>query len=167
MEKRITDFRTTWLVLGVLAGLCLSYFWPHEPALAATTDRSDKFALATSPVTGVLEGVFILDFLTGRLQGHVLSNKVGKFSHAYYRNVAADFELETRAKPVYAVVAGHTPLTSTGPGSMAQGVIYVAELTTGSVNAYGFQYNESDRPLPPQQMIPLDRFQFREALQGE
>lgn len=162
MTNRFTDFRTTWLVVGVAVGLCLSYFWPHEPAFAVGTDRSDKFALAIIPVTAVADGVFVLDFLTGRLQGHVLSDKFGKFTHAYYRNVFEDFELPPNAKPVYTIVGGHTQLSSSGPGTMAQGVVYIGELTTGIVNAYGFQYNEANGPLPPQGMEAMDQFQFRE-----
>jgi hypothetical protein len=45
---------------------------------------------------------------------------------------------------------------------MAHGVIYVGELTTGLVNAYSFQYNETNQVLPPQPIIPMDQFQFRE-----
>jgi hypothetical protein len=161
----MTDFRTTWLVAGVAAGLCLAYFWPHEPALAVGTDRSEKFAISIIPVSETVDAIFVLDFLTGRLQGHVLSDKVGQFSHAYYRTVIEDFELPRNQKPIFTIVGGHTQLSSTGPGTMAQGVVYIGELNTGLVNAYGFQYNEANQRLPAQPMEPLDQFKFREAAQ--
>jgi hypothetical protein len=153
--------------VGVAAGLCLSYFWPHEPALAVGTDRSEKFALSIVPVSDEVDAIFVLNFLTGRLQGHVMSDKFLKFSHAYYRNVFEDFELPQSAKPVYAIVGGRTLLTSTGPGTMAHGVVYIGELTTGLVNAYSFQYNETNQRLPPQPMMPLDQFQFSEPVEQQ
>ena len=83
LARRITDFRMTWLAVGVAAGLVLSYIWPHEPALAVGTDRSDKFVLSIIPVDVETDAIFVLDFLTGRLQGHVMSNEVVQVSHAY------------------------------------------------------------------------------------
>jgi hypothetical protein len=165
VSRRITDFKTTWLVVGVAAGLCLSYFWPHEPALAVGTDRSEKFALSIVPVTEEVDAIFVLDFLTGRLQGHVMNDKFSQFSHAYFRNVIEDYDLAQNSKPVFAIVGGNTLLVSSGPGTMAHGVVYIGELTTGLVNAYGFQYNETNQRLPPQPLEPLDRFQFREPAQ--
>lgn len=168
------------LACGLVAGLCISAFWPHEPARAVTTDRNDKFALVTVPVTagvtggvaGVpgpgalpLEGVFVLDFLTGRLQGGVLNNRSGKFVHAYYRNVAADFQIDPTAQPNYAIVGASANLPGARGVTPAAGVIYVAELTSGKVIAYSFPYRETNRPIPPMEMSPLDMFQFREATQ--
>lgn len=167
MAQRSLDNRMVWLVLGVVAGLCIAYFWPHEPALAVTSDRNDKFAMVTSEVSfaGSVEGVFVLDFLTGKLQGAVLNNKLGKFTHAYYRSLAADFGVDPSVEPKYAIVTGRAQLPSQGRATMATGVVYVGELSSGKVVAYGFPYNESNRPVPPVPLQPLDVFQFREPLQ--
>jgi hypothetical protein len=67
--------RLLWLCAGVGLGLCVSWIWPHEPAQAVTADRDENFALITVPVKDVafagvkdqLDGVFVLDFLTGQL----------------------------------------------------------------------------------------------------
>lgn len=170
----------TLLAAGLLAGICVAYFWPHEPAQAITVDRDSKFAMATVPVTagvsggvaGVpgpgslgLEGVFVLDFLTGRLQGAVINNRSGKFTHAYFRNVAADFQVDPQAEPHYAFLGATANLPGSRGVTPAAGVIYVAELTSGKVIAYSFPYRESNRPLPPVEMTPMDFFQFREASQ--
>lgn len=169
MFTRTSDSRMVWLIAGVLAGMALSYFWPHEPIFAESTDRNAKFAMATASVAsfaglGDLEGVFLLDFYTGRLQGAVLNNKSGKFGYFYYRNVAADFKVDPNAEPNYAIVAGKAQLPGTGGATPANGVIYVAELTSGKVMAYWFPYRESNRALPPIQLQRLDGFQFRESL---
>ena len=86
VPKQNTNNRMVWLVVGVLAGLCISYFWPHEPVSAATSDRDTNFGLITVPVRDVtiagvrdtMEGVFVIDYLTGRLQGAVINPRIGK-----------------------------------------------------------------------------------------
>jgi len=167
MNRQPVDQRFVWLVVGVVAGLCLSYFWPHEPALADATDRNDKLAMTTSQVelTNDVGAIFVLDFLNGRLTGGVLSNRNGKFSHAYFRNVAADFGVKAGQQASYSIVPGRCSLPSQGRETMAKAVIYVAELSSGRVIGYGFTYNVG----PPgrkvaAELIPLDSFQFREAV---
>jgi len=76
-----TGQRYLWLMAGVMIGLAVSWFWPQEPLHAGSSDRDDKFAMLTVPVKDVqlagvrdhLEGVFVLDFLTGKLRGAVLT----------------------------------------------------------------------------------------------
>ncbi len=166
----MTDKRFVWMAAGLMLGLCIAYVWPHEPALATATDRSSKFGLATCPISpgfagsGELEGLFVLDYLTGRLSGAVLNPKFGKFTNFYFRSVAADFQVDPKAEPVYAMLAGRTQLVSKTRASMAIGVIYVGELTTGRIVAYGFPYNDTNKPLDPIEMAPLDTFPFREKI---
>lgn len=160
-----------WLMAGAVLGLAASWFFPQEPLHASSSDRDEKFAMLTVPVKDVqfagvrdhLEGVFVLDFLTGQLKGAVLT-KTGRFTHFYMRNIAADFQLDPAATPHYAIVQGNAQLPSQGRLTMATGVIYVAELTTGRVAAYGFPYNETNRAVGPIALAPLDKFQFREAV---
>jgi len=165
-----SERRWVWLAAGLLAGLCVSYFWPHEPALATTNDRSAKFGLATCMVqpafggAGELEGIFVLDYLTGRLTGAVLDPKALKFSHLYFRNVAADFQVNPKGGDAqYAMVCGRNPMISGGGATIAPCVVYVAELKSGKVAAYLFPYNDSNRGVGPVQMQPSDVFPFREA----
>ncbi|MBW3541701.1 MAG: hypothetical protein KY476_15645 [Planctomycetes bacterium] len=175
MSRNKLDSRTAWLVLGMMAGLGVSFLWPHEPTKAAVTDRGDKFALATVPVKDItiggfrdsLDGVFVLDFLTGRLTGGVLNNKTGQFWHRYFRNVAADFNVNPEVTPQYAIVSGTTGLAGRGGVTPANGTIYVAELTSGKIIAYTFPYAEARGPIPPIEMQPLHFFPFREAVQAQ
>ena len=157
-----------WLATGLLAGLCISYFWPSQQVKATTSDRDDKFAMVTMPVTiaavpgAELEGVFVLDFLTGQLRGAVLNQKTGTFTHHYMHNVAADFQAGTEAR--YAFVSGIANLPNRGRLTMGTGVLYIAELTSGKVLAYGLSYADTNRPVPPQPLLPLDGFQFRQPV---
>ena len=167
MFQRMTENRTVLLLIGMIAGLCLASMWPHEPALAAATDRGSKFAIFTVPV-GVLdgvEGVFILDFLTGRLSGGVLNNRTATFTQRYLHNVAADFR--TGASPQYAVVAGRVNLPNRGRVQFAGGVIYVAEMTTGKIICYGFPYSSSNRSTGISALTRIAVLSFREAAAGQ
>jgi hypothetical protein len=164
----VKDQRIVWLGAGLVAGLCLSTFWPHEPAMSAASDRNSKFGMATCAVTsglgvaGELEGIFVLDYYTGRLTGAVLDPKSGKFMSAYFRSVAADFNVDAKAEPNYAMVTGKAPLNAKGRTPMSSGVIYVGELTSGRVNVYGFPFAVGNSPAGPIPLDPLDSYGFRE-----
>lgn len=165
VKKQYGERRFLWLTVGVICGLCMSYFWPHEPAMAVATDRDvDRFAITTVPTrNGNAEGVFVLDFLTGRLQGAVLNSRSGKFTHAYFRNLAADFNVDPTAKPHYVIVSGDVNLPAQGRAQFADGGLYVAEMSSGMVICYAFSFVFNNAPSAPQQLLPMDRFQFRQA----
>ena len=168
MRDQYTRKKFMWLTVGTLAGICVSYFWPHEPAAyAITTDRAEEFMVFTAPV-GVLteaEAVFVLDFLTGQLRGAVLNNKVGKFTNFYQRNISADFGVDDPStEPHYAVVAGAANLPSRGRFTTASGVIYIAEVNSGICICYAFEYRESTTNVPTFELAKADVFQWREGL---
>ena len=162
MQQVSVKQRTVWLVVGLLTGLGIAYLWPHEPAYAAT-DRTPQYAMCTCPVGAGLDSIFVLNFLTGRLEGRVLNPILNQITHSYFRNVGNDFNLAQTPNPQFTIVAGEMPLNSVGGISMAQGVIYVAEIKTGQVVCYGFAYAQVNQPVPPFEMIVVDRFQFQES----
>ena len=173
MSHRLSDNRLVWLVFGLLAGLAVSSFWPHEPLSAATSDREKNFGLMTVAVRDIQlagvqdkqEGVFVLDYLTGRLQGAILNSRVGGFTHKYYRDLANDFNVDPQAgRPQYTMVTGISQLPSQGRITWASGVVYVGELTSGRIHAYAFPYADSRGRLKPVQMRKIAVFQFRQPL---
>jgi hypothetical protein len=171
VHSRIGEYRGVWLIGGVLLGLGIAYFWPHEPLRADQADRTDKFEMisvaASTAIAGLpgTEAIFILDFVTGRLTGFYLSPNVGTFTQSYFRDVAADLKLDEKgaAQPVYAMVGGQGQIVGQG-GTFGAGMIYVAELTTGSLVAYGFPFTAQNQGVPAQQMIPVARAQFRQPI---
>ncbi|MEX0726462.1 MAG: hypothetical protein WEB58_09875 [Planctomycetaceae bacterium] len=154
-----------WLTLGLLMGLGIASFWPHERALAAVSDRNDRFAMMTCPVTipETVDGVFVLDLLTGRLSGAVINNKVGKFTQFYFANLASDFNVDPKAEPQYAMVSGRIALPNVGADTPANGAVYVGEFSSGKVACYIFPYRNADRIFGPELMTPIDIFSFRQA----
>ena len=163
--KNPTNSQIAFLAVGVAVGICLTSIWPHEPAFAATTDRDSRFAMTTVDVSdiGGIEGVFCLDFLTGQLRGGVLHTSTGKFQYTYTRNIAADFNIDASAEPHFSLVSGRASLVNSRGVQLAQGVLYVAELSSGRVLAYTFPYQQGNKSAANIQLSPLDSFQFREA----
>lgn len=170
MTHKITDSRVAWLLLGIVAGYAITATWlePNRAVQAASTDRDDKFAVVTSTTqAGTSEAIFALDFLTGQLTGGILDARTGKFQTRYSRNIAQDFNVDPKAEPHYAIVPGHASLNAAGGLTLAQGVIYIGELTSGKVLGYSYPIR-NPRPGQLQQstLQPLDGFQFREAFVG-
>jgi len=169
MLQRFADKRAVWFVLGVFAGLAVASIWPKEEALAVGTDRDAQFALTTCQVSVLdpLEAIFVLDFLTGSLKGAVMNRQAGAFTSFYFRNLAADFQLDPKKEARWSIITGQAQLAARGGASPAQSVIYVGELTTGKINCYGFSWRETPRPTPPQPLTPVAMFPFREPDVGE
>lgn len=161
-----------WMGLGLVAGLCLAYCWPHETAQAVATDRDERFALCTVETQtnfGMPEAVFVLDFLTGRLTGAMLNQQTAVFTNFWFRNVAADFNLNAAAaaKAKYSIIPGNAYLSNRGGATLSSGVLYVAELTSGKVVCYTFNVRNTKQPMPPVQLEPVAFFPFREATQDQ
>jgi len=171
VQSRIGDSRGLWLVGGLLVGMGIAYFWPHEPIRADQADRNDKFGMisvaATNNVAGLggSEAIFILDFLTGRLQGFYLNPQVGRFTQTYFRDVATDLKLEEKgaAQQTYAFVGGLGQMVGQG-AQFGAAMVYVAELSSGSLVGYAFPFTQGNQVIPPQQLVPVDRAQFRQPI---
>ncbi|MBI5757850.1 MAG: hypothetical protein HZA46_04970 [Planctomycetales bacterium] len=165
MARSISDSRVVWLVVGLMAGLGIATFWPHEPALASATDRTPQFAMATASVNPItpLEGVFVLDFLTGTIRGAVLNEQSAVFTQFYFRDLAQDFKVDPKSEPSYSMVTGVANINSRPGFQASNSVIYIAELSSGTVRAYGFPYTVSRVPQAPVQMVLLNSFPFRQA----
>ena len=114
--------------------------------------------------TGNIEGVFVLNHLTGVLAGGVLNEQTNTFSHAYVHNIAADFQ-STAKDPKYAIVTGPANLRSPGGGVLySYGIIYVAELSSGGVIAYAFPRPSGRNAGTPMPLIKLDFFKFADSV---
>ena len=163
MRETKFESRALWLVVGLLAGLGVASFWPHEEAFAIATDRSDQYAIMTVNVGLIdpIEGVFVLDFLTHTLKGAILNRQIRKFTAFYERNLTADFKIDPKKDAHYTMMTGQATLAGGGGVTFAPSVIYVAELNSGWLQCYTFGWQESNR-LTKSPLIPVDGFFFRE-----
>lgn len=155
--------------LGAMVGAATLAILPSNELKAVSANSNDKFSMATVTVsTGIedTEAIFILDHLTGLLRGGFM-NPNGQFAYTYFYNVAGDFQINPATpEPKYCIVAGRSALRSAGGSQPANGVVYVAELTSGNVIAYGFPAPRGRGSAAPIPMIRLDGFGFREAVGG-
>ncbi|MEK6235374.1 MAG: hypothetical protein N2C14_11765, partial [Planctomycetales bacterium] len=86
------------------------------------------------------------------------------------RTIVADFPGLAQAKnPRFLMVSGVATIRARGGGLQRslQAVLYVAELTTGEINAYGLNYSPQMAQAPnivTAQLMPLDKAKFRQAI---
>lgn len=137
-----------------------------KSAQAPVAHGTDKFSMVTVPMleNGVPEGVFVLNNLTGGLVGGVLNEQTGKFGYRYLHNVAADFQTGNTPDPRYCIVTGPANLRSSAGVQPGFGVIYVGELSSGRVIAYGFQRPTTRNMGTTMPLAILDAFQFADTV---
>lgn len=166
MARRIGNNHLAWLVSGLIGGILLAGIWPTQPTFATATDRLEQFGIATGFVDEGLEGVYVLDFVTGQLQALVIHRQLQKFAARYVRNVSGDFGLTLEDNPQYVMVTGNADLRqSARRGQYAtRGVLYVAELQSGQICVYTFPYGgDRARQAEALPFTLIARYQFRPA----
>jgi hypothetical protein len=122
------------LAVAFFAGVAatVAYFgWP-KPVVAGTTDRFQDYVLATGNVTikaGVLtDGVWMLDYKTGKLLGTVIDRNQGKIVGWAEVNLAQQFEVKPLQDVHFMMVTGYV--------TQGQAALYVAETNTGKFGVY-------------------------------
>jgi hypothetical protein len=157
---------TVGIVLGLVIGLNIQGLWPSVPLHATSTHGLDKFAIATGLVDNGVEALYFLDYLTGDMRAAVINPKTGKFNSFYTRNIAADFGGAGRATG-YLMVTGFADMPRGANNfQFAQSIVYVADVTTGSVAAYTIPWNSTLQAAGRTQygeFQPLDVQPFRTA----
>ncbi len=135
------------MVIGVLYGIQYRTANIPFPAtiLNATASHGGKtMALATGPIHQDVEGLFVLDFLTGELQCSVLNPRTGQLGGLYRHNVVQDLGVEAGKQPSYLMVTGVANMrNSAGNFTPAKSVVYVADANTGAYAAYLLPWNRA------------------------
>ena len=160
MQSRLLDNRFALLACGLMLGLGISFYWPHEPLKADSTSL-DKFSLCTAPtIANNSDAVFVLDSITGRLVGAAHNMQTGTFTQVWTRSVASDFGVVENAK--YVMASGFLRTLGSANGQPATSGIYVAELTSGKVGLYGFLMNNRNQASAGE-LVPIANFSFRDG----
>src|SRR5688572_32596015 len=79
--------RLCWMGGGLILGLVFGGIWPDSPAHAVATSQIDGFAACTTPLDNEIEGIFILDSITGDLKGTALNPVTRQFTVSFGTNV--------------------------------------------------------------------------------
>jgi hypothetical protein len=122
------------VVLGVVAGLVGGWliFGQTKPAEAGN-DRFEDYVMSTGPVNvGVvsqdMDGVWILDYKSGKLLGTVVNRTTGKVSGWAEIDLVKEFDVQPKQNVHFLVTNG---LVQRG-----QSALYVAETSTGKLGVY-------------------------------
>ncbi len=161
--------RIAWLlagiVLGIVIGLNVAGLWPQVPLHAVATHGQDNFAICTAPMDDDIEAIFILDDATGDLKAACLNVQIRRFNTFFEYNVLRDLPATNAKNGRYRIVSGVASIRqNVAAGQLARSVIYVAEISTGQVMAYGIPWVPGRAAaLVPFKgtLVPLDRWQFR------
>ena len=113
---------------------------------ADTAASGDKLSFATGIIDTNLEGLFILDHLTGSLQCWVVNPKNGGVAGIYEANVGAVLASDKEGKADYVLATGimdFSGMQRIGNLRPANCVVYVGEGNTGKVVGYSLYFNRS------------------------
>jgi hypothetical protein len=143
-------------------------FFRAMQAHATATHSTEGLIMCTGELdnTQGLEGVYVLDVLTGEINGACMNPRTRKFSILYnYSNLMKDLNLAQVKNPKFVMVTGECDMPQGYRGArLGRSVIYVAELNTGVVGAYGVPFNaakiSANQPAA-EYLVPLDSFKFR------
>lgn len=130
------------LVLGLAAGYLL--FAGGGPAIATgNSDRNGEFVICTGPIVQnftshkfgfELEGVWLLDYRTGKLMATAVNRLDGKMMAFNEVDLVKEFEIAPRAN-------AHFVMT-TGLIAKGQAALYLAETTSGKFGVYTMAYTD-------------------------
>ena len=111
---------------------------------AATSSNNDSLSMATGLITSEVEGLWLLDHESGKLQCWILSPRTGAVAGIYTTNVASDLD-SSKGKPELLMTTGNFFFTggkvqNQQPG---QSICYIANTTSGVVAGYSLKVNAS------------------------
>ena len=125
--------RLLWLFTGLFLGAAGAglYILPSRPAYASN-DRFEDYIICTGAV-GVTaraptDGVWLLDYRTGKLLGTVIDRAQGKIVGWAETDLVTEFGIPPRQNVHF--------LMTTGNIAQGQAALYVAETTTGKFGVY-------------------------------
>jgi hypothetical protein len=144
------------LVVGLSLGLGIGWllFGTQKTAQASNGDRFEDFILCTGPVAGggarhnqgvELDGVWLLDYRTGKLLGTTVDRNTGKLLAWSEVDLVSEFNLPPRAAVHF--------LMTTGTVSRGTAALYLAETTTGKMAVYTMQGNMNPDGSNPTMVI--------------
>lgn len=120
--------------LAAAAGVVVSLFILEHPrpAEASSTDRYQDYIIATGAVTVnpkiQTDGVWLLDYKSGKLLGTVIDRSQGKIVGWAEVDLTAEFSLAAKADVHFMMTTGYV--------TQGQAALYLAETSTGQFGVY-------------------------------
>jgi len=111
--------------------------------LAADAASGGKtISMATGSITSEVDGLFILDHLTGGLQCWLLNPRTGNVGGIYVADLNAAMELD-KGEPDFVMTTGSFFVRSSGNVRPANTVCYVGEGKSGKVAGFSLSYDRT------------------------
>jgi hypothetical protein len=136
--------RLLWLGVGVVLGALVVglYLGQVKQAAASSNDRFEDYIMCTGPV-GVspkapTDGVWLLDYRTGKLLGTVIDRTAGKITGWAEVDLVTEFGIQPRQNVHF--------LMTTGSISQGQAALYIAETNTGKFGVYTMGPRPDNQP---------------------
>jgi hypothetical protein len=125
--------RFLWLALGLLlGGVATLLYLAQDHQARAANDRYDDYILCTGAVAvtpkAPTDGVWLLDYRTGKLLGTVIDRNVGKIIGWAEVDLVTEFGIAPRQNVHF--------MMTTGNIAQGQAALYIAETTTGKIGVY-------------------------------
>jgi hypothetical protein len=123
-----------WLLAGLLTGsIGMSlYYGPIRVAEANGDSRFEDFIICTGRVTtyegNPWDGVWLLDYRSGKLLGTMIDHKTGKIFGFAEVDLVKEFGLKPKQNVHF--------MMTTGATHKGQDALYLAETTTGKLGVY-------------------------------
>jgi hypothetical protein len=186
MIRRFLQHRVTLLFAGLATGLVISsvvallclhvtgFFeaarmrWLETKLHAAAAQSGDVMAVATGAIDEGVEGLFVLDFISGDLTCGVMNPRTGTIGGLFKRNVVQDLGVEQGKQPKYLMTTGIYTSPARGSNTRpAQSIVYVADSTSGRYMGYSLPWNSQllNANVPQiQPMVPIGGGSARNVL---
>ena len=122
------------LAVGAVVGIIAAMFYLGQPRTAGASghDRYQDYIMATGAVTFnprvPMDGVWLLDYRSGKLLGTVIDKSQGKIVGWAEVDLVSEFEVTPRQDVHFMMVTGWV--------SQGQSALYVAETSTGKFGVY-------------------------------
>jgi hypothetical protein len=153
--------RLIWLLTGLCLGVAGAgiYSLGQPRTVLAASDRYEDYVLCTGPMMSHLksetDGIWLLDYRSGKLLGTVIDKGLGKFIGWAELDLVQEFQVPPRQNVHF--------MMETGRLGQGRSALYVTETSTGRIGAYtlasrpdgaGFMIQRSDlttfrQPPPP------------------
>ena len=118
--------------LAVGMGATMFYLGQSRPAAAASNDRYQDYIMATGAVSinprGQTDGVWLLDYKSGKLLGTVIDRTQGKIVGWAEVDLTTEFGLQAKQDVHFMMTTGYV--------TQGQSALYLAETATGQFAVY-------------------------------
>ncbi len=126
----------------ILGAVGVALWMSPSRQVQAANDRFEDYVMCTGPVGTAgkvtTDGVWLLDYRSGKLQGTVIDRALGKIIGWAEVDLVTEFGIQPRQNVHF--------LMTTGQVTQGQAVLYVAEVTTGKLGVYSMGQRPDGQP---------------------